>query len=139
MHGKKPVTISRADFESVCGLLRAVDFAVDNYNEHKTVMFNFRAIAEDLKKYRQTSDTTPPVPNNDEIKKFYDRFHKLLVMAFFAYTPLIRSELLVRVFAKAYRAGKKAGEWEKAEDVVNNARKVRADAQRYGLIASAAA
>ena len=135
---KKPATMSIAEFESLCGLLKAVDFTVANYNKRKTVMFNWRRIAEDLKKYRQTSDATLPVPANDEIKKFHDQFRKLLVKAVFAYTPLIRFKLLVRVFAKGYRAGKKVGERKKVEDLVNNARKIRADARRYGLITSAA-
>ncbi len=137
---EEPDALSRAEYDSMQRLLKVVSTAIHNYNEHKTLMFNMRKVAQHLKTYHRAAEIAPPVPDNPEIRKFYDRFGRLLVVAFLAYTPLIRWELALRLTALAYRIGKRAEERRRAaEYVVKNAKGVRDDARRYDLAADNAA
>ena len=136
---EKPGALSREEYASVRHLSDALDATIHNYNRHKTVMFDLRKMAKTLKQYQHTLKQADvlKVPNNPEIQKFHARFALCLAKAFLAYTPLIRSELALRLVARAYRVGKKAGAHHVAQYVVSNAEAVRNDARRYGLIADA--
>ena len=98
-------TLSPAEYDSLIKLSNMLDSAIHNYNEHKTVMFNLRKLMSHLKKYRHTMKQTklPELPDNPEIQAFHARFVQCLAQAFIAYTPLIRSEIVLQVTILACR------------------------------------
>ncbi len=138
-----PGALSQQDYTAVRLLLDALNFAIDNYNEHKTSMFNMRKMARHIKAYRYASKPVRKIPEQPEIAEFQRCFRRLLAVAFIAYTPLIRWQIALLVIAAAsrvgYREGKKTRARRDAEYVVKNSAQVRDDARRYGLIAGAAA
>ena len=137
---ENPGALSHQEYQSVKRLLGVLNATISDYDKHKTVMFNPREMAEHLEAYRRTSMLATKVPDNSEIRELHRCFRHLLVAAFMAYTPLIRSGLAVRLIVHAYRAGKKAGARRAmAEYVLDNASKVRSDARHYGLPAGNAA
>ena len=130
---EKPGTLSRDEYQSVMRLLDVLNVAISNYNEHKTVMFNIRKVAKYLKQYRDTVKRTKSVnfTDNAEIRAFYTRFIQCFAKAFLAYTPLIRSELMLRVVAFIYR--KRLSEY-----VLKAAKQVRDDKHQNRLFESGA-
>lgn len=130
-------SLSPSEYEFIRQLLQVLDATIHNYNQHKTSMFNLRKIARHLKTYRKASETTFEVPDHPEIQEFHERIHRLLVVAFFAYTPLLRWESAVRLIVLAGRIGYRAGKQEalrrEAEYVVESAEKVREDARHYNV------
>ena len=129
-----PNRISQKEGEAVLKLLDAVNQTIHNYNQHKTVMFNLREMQKHLKKYQRASSTALSIPDNPEIHALYQRFGCLLVKAFIAYTPLIRSEVAVYLIAYVYRVAKTTGARQVTDYVVRAAEKVRNDARHYELI-----
>ena len=137
---ENPGALSHQEYQSVKRLLGVLNATISDYNKHKTVMFNPREMAKHLGAYRRTSMLAMEAPDNSEIRDLHRCFRRLLVAAFMAYTPLIRSGFAVRLIVHAYRAGKKAGAHRAtAEYVLDNASKVRSDARRYGSLAGNAA
>ena len=120
-------TLSRDEYRSLRFLLGALDTAIHDYNQHKTLMFNLRKMAKHLKEYRKTVKEAdiPEWTGKAEIQAFHARFVRCLATAFLTYTPLIRSEFALRLIALAYRAGSRQLQY-----VLENAGRVRADAKR---------
>lgn len=134
---EKPGALSREEYASVRRLSNALDGAINNYNQHKTTMFNIRKVAQYLRRHRDIIERAEPVDvtDNAAIQKFHARFSECLIKAFLAYTPLIRSGLALKLIAAAHRARKKeTRRHEEVEYVVLHAEKIRSDARRYGLI-----
>lgn len=133
-----PDSLSRNEYRSLRRLLNALDVTIHNYNRHKTVMFNLRGIMRDIQTYKRASETVVDVTDNAKIRGFHDDFRRLLVKAFVAYTPMIKSELAIKLIVQSarlgYRAGKASRMRMEAEYIAANAQLVRDDARRYGLI-----
>ncbi len=137
---EKPGALSKEEYLFMRWLLGVINVTIHNYNQHKTVMFDMREMLKHLKMYERASQTTLQVPDHPEIRKINERARRLLVKAFLAYTPLIRSRLILKVIISAYRAGyREAQSRAEAEYVANHVREVRNDARRYGLIRDGAA
>ena len=130
-------SLSPSEYEFIRQLLNVLDATIHSYNQHKTSMFNLRKIAKHLETYRKASETALKVPDHPEVQEFHQRIHQLLVVAFLAYTPLIRWELALRLIVLAGRIGYGAGKREafrrEAEYVVESAEKVRKDARHYNV------
>ena len=127
-------SLSPEEYKFVRRLLDGLDATIHNYNQHKTLMFNVRKIAKHLKMYRKVSKAALETPDHPEIREFHVRIHRLLVAAFFAYTPLIRWELALRLTVFAYRMGTQGGARRReVEYVVKSAEKVRDDARHYNV------
>ena len=129
-------SLSPSEYEFIRQLLHVLDATIHNYNQHKTLMFNLRKIAKHLETYRKASETALKVPDHPEIQEFHGRIHRLLVIAFLAYTPLIRWELALRltvVVAIAIAFGRQETLRREAEYVVESAEKVRKDARHYNV------
>lgn len=96
---EQPGGLSRAEYDSVRRLLDALNHAIRNYNEHKTLLFNLREVARYLRQYRHTLKQVKPVDvtKNRTIQQLHARFARCLAIAFLAYTPLIRYELLLKI------------------------------------------
>lgn len=138
---EKPGTLSPEEYASVRRLSTTLDDAIHNYNRHKTTMFNLRRMAKYLEQYRNTLKQAAPLEltDNPKIQELNMRFVLCSAKGFLAYTPLIRSELVLRLLAGAYRVGKKESKRRIAEYVIGNAGKVRDDARHHGFIDDAAA
>ena len=130
-------SLSPLEYRFIRQLLTVLDATIHNYNQHKTSMFNLRKIARRLETYQKVSETALKVPDHPEIQEFHQRIHRLLVVAFLAYTPLIRWELAVRLIVLAGRIGYRDGKQEalrrEAAYVVESAEKVRKDARHYNV------
>ena len=127
-------SLSPSEYKFIRWLLDRLDTTIHNYNQHKTLMFNVRKIAKHLQMYRKVSKAALETPDHPEIRKFDERIRQLLVVAFLAYTPLIRWELALRLIVFAYRMGKQDGARRReAEYVVKSAEKVRDDARHYNV------
>lgn len=131
---EKQDAVSKEERESVRRLLDIIDLTIGNYNENKTVMFNLRTVMKNLKTYRSASEASLQVPDHPRIKEFHSEFRLLLVKAFFAYTPLIKSEFKLYLVVWVYRAVKREG--ATTEALIKDAAKARQDARHYGLTAS---
>ena len=130
-------SLSSSEYKFIRRLLNVLDGTIHNYNQHKTSMFNLRKIAKRLKTYRQASETALMVPDRPEIQELHERIHRFLVVAFLAYTPLIRWELALGLIVLAGRIGYHVGKQEalrrEAEYIAESAEKVRKDARHYNV------
>ena len=130
-------SFSPSEYGFIRQLLNVLDATIHNYNQHKTSMFNLRKIVKHLETYRKASEIALKVPDHPEVQEFHQRIHRLLVVAFLAYTPLIRWELALRLIVLARRIGYHIGRQEaflrEAEYVVESAEKVRKDARHYNV------
>jgi hypothetical protein len=85
------------DYTSLRDLVCLLNTAIHKYNEHKRVIFNlrkFRAYFQDFRNSLNEMQSIRPTPN-PEVVELYDLFNKSLVQAFCAYTPFLRSELVL--------------------------------------------
>lgn len=96
-------SLSREEFESMEFLLSLLDEVIQHYGRHKTAMFNFRkmrrAVERDLEHYRKTErearlTRVPP----GRITELYADFVRATAMAFVAYTPFLRTEIILRLW-----------------------------------------
>ncbi len=101
--------LSSAEYDSIARLSDALDLAIHNYNKHKTMMFNLRKLLAHLKKHQHILKKIEPVDmtDNPKIQIFHSRFLQCLAEAFFAYTPLIRSEIMLKLFMWVSRVASK--------------------------------
>ncbi len=132
--------LSSEEGQSVLRLLEVLNDAIRNYKRHKTVMFNLREVAKYLRKHQDALKKARPldVTDNPDIQAFYARFGLCSAKAFLAYTPLIRSELVLRValYVSMYvwREGTR-----RAQRLMQDAARVRESNQRNSATAGAAA
>lgn len=127
-------SLSPVEYKFVHWLLNVLDGTIHNYNQHKTLMFNIRKMAKNLKMYRKVSKIALEIPDHPEIREFHERIHRLQVAAFLAYTPLVRWELALHLIVFAYCMGKQDGACRRdAEYVVKSVEKVRNDARHYNV------
>lgn len=98
--------LSTAEYDSIARLSDTLDLAIHDYNKHKTMMFNLRNLMKLIKAHKKTLKKAKPIDltDNPEIQTFHSRFIRCLAEAFIAYTPLIRSELVLRMFMWTSRA-----------------------------------
>ena len=130
-------SLSPSEYRFIRQMLNVLDATIHNYNQHKTSMFNLRKIAKHLETYRKASETALKVPDHPEVQEFHQRIHRLLVVAFLAYTPLIRWEVALHLIVLAGRIGYRVGKQEalrrEAEYIAESAEKVRKDARHYNV------
>ena len=97
--------LTRQEFESMRFLSTMLDNITAHYNRHKTTMFNLRKmrhiIAQDLQHYedirQQMRVRLAEVPADTKIVALYDDFSRAATDAFLAYTPFIRTEIILRL------------------------------------------
>ena len=126
-------SLSCEDSKAIRRLSRVLDATIHGYNEHKILTFNLRKIARYLKQYRHTLNQAEPIniTDNVKIREFHARFVLCFAKAFLDYTPLIRSELTLRLIAFAYRK-------QSSRYVMRVAKQVRDDRHRFDLSNSGA-
>lgn len=99
-------------------LLDSTGNAIHYYNDNKATMFNYRRYKQWLMDTRESAESVENLhlPNDPELQKIRHHFCQAMVAAFCAYTPLFRSELLIRFSLFILRTAAKAG-WQQAEDI----------------------
>ncbi len=112
-------------------LSKSLDVTIHNYKRHRTVMFDIRKMAECLRQYRHTIKRMDPVDltDNAAIREFHRRFVHCFAKAFLAYTPLIRSELALRLVVFVYRK-------HLSHYVLAVAKQIRIDKQQNSVLES---
>ena len=96
-------SVSPPEFESSMLLLGALGGIIGHYRRHKTVMFNLRKmrrlVERDLARYRgvQRKVQTHLAAAPPRIAVLYEEFSRAAAVAFVAYTPFIRTEILCRL------------------------------------------
>ena len=105
------------DYHAVRKLVDNLNFAIHEYKDRKTLMFNVRTVLRYLDQYKQTKQDMDWLHeiSNVQVKGFYYKFVRCLAIAYLAYTPLIRFELVLRMFVHAYCLAKAEirGAWNK--------------------------
>ena len=87
-------------------LLNLLNQVIGDYRERKAVMFNFRRFVRAIEEYEKTAGELrmPYPPQDREIADLYKQASVAILLGFLAYTPLIRSEALLRLFGLFARA-----------------------------------
>lgn len=121
-------TLTPEEYRPLRKLLDMLDATIHNYNRHKTRMFNLRTILRQTTHYRRTKKRAERVdiPEDSLAVEFYFRFFHLLAKAFLAYTPLIRWELALKIFAFIIGRFVRA----KTDYLLKVAEQIREDARR---------
>jgi hypothetical protein len=98
----KNLEISQEDYFALRDLINGLEITIHHYNECKTTLFNMRSYLKWFKEYKKNAKKLKLCiddNSNPEIINLSDRFRFALLMAFFAYTPFIKSEATIRIFA----------------------------------------
>ncbi|MGU9952070.1 MAG: hypothetical protein ACNYPH_07245 [Gammaproteobacteria bacterium WSBS_2016_MAG_OTU1] len=95
-------TLTRQDFEAARFLSRMLDNIDLHYKHHKTTMFNLRKmrqrIEQDLECYEEIrKQVREQLPTDPKIAALYDDFNRAATNALLAYTPFIRTEIILRL------------------------------------------
>lgn len=91
--------LTKKEYASVRSILDCTSVMIHEYEACKSAIFNFRKFLSFLKHYREKAQEADRVkiPNDQQIIDLHHKYRYALAMAFLAYTPYIRSELLIRV------------------------------------------
>lgn len=105
--------LSRADYIQLREILDTNNTTIHNYKENKYTMFNFRRFIDKLRTIE--NDRSGKVNESKvlpEIKDFQVRLVHIIFNAFIAYTPFLKSEVILKVLyfvtSKAVKAGVKS-------------------------------
>ncbi len=98
----KADTLTRQDFEAAQFLSKMLDNIALHYDRHKTTMFNLRKmqrmIEQDLERYEEIrKQVREQFPADTKIAALYDDFNRAATNALLAYTPFIRTEIILRL------------------------------------------
>lgn len=119
--------MSREEYLAARRLLAALNAIVSEYRGRRARMFNLREFRRFLRDYEKTSGelTSVCVPEHPELRELREECARALALAFFAYTPFLRSEialvLALRLGAVFFK-----------ERAANFTRPLR-DAERFGI------
>ena len=116
--------LSRGDYQSARSLLNALNVIISDFHRAKLVFFNMRSLARILRQYEVAAGRLrlAEKTHNSGLQSLRERTSVALVAAFFAYTPMIRSEIALRILGLAVKRG-----WQ------NLGRQPREDARRLGV------
>ncbi|MCK5228641.1 MAG: hypothetical protein KAR13_00145 [Desulfobulbaceae bacterium] len=91
--------LPREEYLALRKLLSVLNTTINRYNDHKTVLFNLRRFIEEVKEFDSFSKkvASTEMPKTDEIQQLYIATSKSFLYGFFAYTPLIKSEIFVKI------------------------------------------
>lgn len=101
---EKNFNLSRDEYFSVRNLITILNSTIHNYNEYKTAIFDMRKL---LKHFRDLKTSAKEIeklelPQNQQIEKLYNKFLFSMFYAFFAYTPFLKSEIILNIIAYAF-------------------------------------
>lgn len=87
--------LNRADYLYARLMLGSMNHTVSLYRDHRTRLFNLRNLVRFLNQYRVSARELIAVPRTEspELRAIEARFNQAMMKGFFAYTPLLRTEL----------------------------------------------
>lgn len=89
--------LSHDDYRSVRQLIWILGGTIHEYEDFKRSIFNFRILMRRMKSFQASARLVKEMRTDHEtIRGFYRDFDRSLLNAMFAYTPLLRSELLAK-------------------------------------------
>lgn len=98
-------SLSRNDYIALRKLVGALSLTINNYRNHKTVIFNFRRFMAHVRELKSLDNKTRVITTkNKEINDLKNRFNRALCLAFLAYTPFLRSEILAKLIVGVLNA-----------------------------------
>ena len=127
-------SMSKEDYISTRKLIGSLNITINNYNTHKTVLFNLRKFVAYVKEYESFSKEVEKIepPKNEKIRELHKSAFIAFLHGFFSYTPLIKSELAMRGFVLLLSISAKLGikqinaSTRQIQETINSARE-RAD------------
>jgi len=95
----RQLSLSKAEYNSVRDLSLCLNVVIHDYDECKNTIFNIRRLIRMMKAFKQTTKDVDriKIPNDPEIIQLHSKFRIAMFEAFLTYTPLIRSEILVKL------------------------------------------
>ena len=95
-------TITKTDYRAMRELIDGLELVIHNYNDYKTVIFNYRRFVKYTKKTESATKSSQITTKNKTILKFRQQFTHIVIGTFFAYTPLLRSEIITKVLLNVF-------------------------------------
>ena len=97
--------LTRKQYEASKFLMDMLDDVSRHYDTHKTTMFNLRKmrrmVEQDLARYEETNremrNRLAEISSDAKIFALYEEFSRAAAQAFLAYTPFIRTEIILRL------------------------------------------
>ena len=88
--------ISKSDYKALRALLEATNVTIHEFRHFKVTMFNLRWFIDWVKKYKKNATQIDNLSTSHKtINKLKDKYAIAMIKAFFAYTPLIKSQFIV--------------------------------------------
>ena len=123
-------SLPKKEYVALRELLETLNTIINKYNEHKAVLFSLGRLIKHIKEFNSFSKKIQPVeaPETEEIRQFYLETSKSFLYGFFAYTPLIKSKIFVKVVVVVLKVSTSLGinkfnrSIEHITDSINNAR-----------------
>ena len=97
----------RGEYLSARRLLTTLNAIVGEYDRARAQVFNYREFVRILRSYGEISgelESIPP-PQDPELRALYEDASRALVLAFFAHTPFLMTEMVLQTFFKEQAAG----------------------------------
>ena len=91
--------LSVEDYLYARNMLNALSHTVSIYRDHKSRFFNFRAFLRFLRAYQSSADEIAKIPRtkHPQLQAMEQQLNWAMFRGFMAYTPFLRSEIVVRV------------------------------------------
>lgn len=129
----KNQTLSIEDYQALRELVEMTNKTIHNFNHYKPVLFNFRRFIEYVRNAQEVDNKFKEHQfGSQEIAELYNRFFLTLLGAFFTFTPLIKSEIVLRASIYFFKALAKLGA-RKAKRVIELLTWVEKEADEHNL------
>ena len=92
-------SISKTEYEVIKKILIILNHTIHWYSKYRTYLFNFRIFRKYINKTKKLSDSSQTIVkiNNEVIDSFRYKLEIYILEAFFAYTPFLRSEIILKI------------------------------------------
>jgi hypothetical protein len=102
--------LSKNDYTALRELLNVISNTIHEYNNHKTSLFNFRKFISDAQRLETLRQKMHEVKlMNEDVARLYSKFGLSMLYAFFTYTPLFRSDVILKFLPIVIRILAKMG------------------------------
>ncbi|MBI1806796.1 MAG: hypothetical protein HYR76_07085 [Ignavibacteria bacterium] len=90
--------LAKDDYVALRPFIKLLDMTIHDYKELKVSLFNFRRFLEYLRNFKITNHSFEQIKwdDNPKLSGLRKDYGYALVSAFFSYTPLIRSEIILK-------------------------------------------
>lgn len=104
MIAENKLTLSKEEYSSLRTLITILNSTIHNYNECKTAVFDIRNLFKHFRELKKSTNEIEnlQLPDNKDIKELYFQFLFSMFYAFFAYTPFLKSEIVLTIITYAF-------------------------------------